>query len=357
MFALFIMLSVPLYAQYKKTCSSCGGSGRCSCVGGVDADNCYRCGGSGRCPSCNGSGVIYGDLLDAISGGLKKQSGNNSVAVEHYIIIDGKKIKCTMDANKNLVGVRMPQQGQHTIIYENGDKYIGFFKKGEIHGKGKIYYVNGTVVESTFVNGKAEGKAIIKYANGDSYEGDMKAGDYHGNGRLVEYGREYVGPFVNGKKQGVGTWKSFTGERFEGYFGNDMPASGTWYFRNGDKYEGDINSYGEFVTGGKFTFADGMFYIGEYNNRIPNGSGVLVFTNGDIYNGKVYHDHPLGMGVYYWNNGEQYEGEFNRGLRWGKGKMYYKNFTFDEGIWKAGRLIEKQKGGKWRKEGDIIIEY
>ena len=41
-----------------------------------------------------------------------------------------------------------------TIVYENGDKYVGEVQNGKRHGKGTLYYSNGNTYTGQFKNGK-----------------------------------------------------------------------------------------------------------------------------------------------------------------------------------------------------------
>ena len=67
--------------------------------------------------------------------------------------------------------------GQGTILYPNGDIYVGQFKGGAPHGKGTKTWANGT-----------------------KYVGEFKDGKYHGQGTLTHPdGRKCVGKFKNGE--------------------------------------------------------------------------------------------------------------------------------------------------------------
>lgn len=343
---VILLLAISVSGQ-SQTCSSCGGSGQCnSCYGGVDRENCSRCGGSGRCWRCYGTGRVAGDLLDAIGDGLKGQSrsasGANNAAT--YIVIDGKKYKKSQ-GNKKFT-VRMPQQGKHKVVYENGDTYVGFFRNGKQHGKGTYTSEGNLVITGTYVNGILNGKGKIVYANGSSYEGDFKGGDFDGHGTLIDSYGTYVGEFKQGRKHGYGT---LTGtNKFVGTFSDDYFVDGTIYKYNGDKYEGTMDLNG-FIKG-KYTYADGRVYEGEYWRDFPKGQGVMLFPNGDKYVGRIGTDGlAWGEGRYYWKNGDEYRGEFKKGQKWGKGRKYNTDFTYVEGTWNAdGIILGTYKKGQWK---------
>jgi hypothetical protein len=44
--------------------------------------------------------------------------------------------------------------GKGTYTFENGDKYIGKFKNGQINGKGTYFYANGTITKGKWKNGQ-----------------------------------------------------------------------------------------------------------------------------------------------------------------------------------------------------------
>ena len=65
-------------------------------------------------------------------------------------------------------------------------------------------------------------------------------------------------------------------------------------------------------------------YVGEIENRKPNGQGTLTWFNGDKYVGEFMDGKKNGQGTYTFYYGRKYVGEFKDGKRW-KGIMYYKD--------------------------------
>ena len=70
---------------------------------------------------------------------------------------------------------------------------------------------------------------------------------------------------------------------------------------------------------GKYTFADGGYYDGEFRKDDFNGRGVRVWPNGDRYEGEWHNDNRTGHGKYFWPNGDRYEGEWYNGKKHGRG--------------------------------------
>jgi hypothetical protein len=58
--------------------------------------------------------------------------------------------------------------------YENGDKYVGEFVNGKIHGKGIYTYANGDKYEGVFVNGKFTSKGTFTCSNGNQFTGNLE---------------------------------------------------------------------------------------------------------------------------------------------------------------------------------------
>jgi hypothetical protein len=70
--------------------------------------------------------------------------------------------------------------GNGTMIYSNGIKYVGEFKNGEPNGKGTSIYSNGNKYIGEFKNGRKNGQGTYIYKNGPTKKGMWQ------NGSLVE---------------------------------------------------------------------------------------------------------------------------------------------------------------------------
>jgi hypothetical protein len=58
-------------------------------------------------------------------------------------------------------------EGQGTVTYPNGNKYIGEFKNSEINGQGTLHYADGSKYIGEFKNSEFNGQGTLYYANGD----------------------------------------------------------------------------------------------------------------------------------------------------------------------------------------------
>ena len=124
----------------------------------------------------------------------------------------------------------------------------------------------------------------------------------------TQYG--YIGPEVNGKKSGVGTYK----------------------WKNGNIYEGEF--YQDLMHGtGKLTIAGEGTYEGQFVKGKRTGKGTFLFVNGDIYTGEWTNDKMEGDGKYTFANGDYYEGQFSNNKFNGQG-TYCKNGVSYTGKWK-----------------------
>ena len=86
--------------------------------------------------------------------------------------------------------------GQGTITYPNGRKYVGEWKDGEKHGQGTKTWSNGDKYVGEYKNGKYNGHGTFTWSDGHKYVGEYKDGKKNGQG-TVTYpdGRKYVGEY------------------------------------------------------------------------------------------------------------------------------------------------------------------
>ena len=88
-----------------------------------------------------------------------------------------------------------------------GDKYLGQFKDGKMHGQGTYTYLNGDRYIGYFKNGEEHGDGFFKSTKqGTSYVGQFKDGFIHGRGVFeLANGKKYIGQFEYGTITGQGT--------------------------------------------------------------------------------------------------------------------------------------------------------
>ena len=110
----------------------------------------------------------------------------------------------------------------------------------------------------------------------------------------------------------------------------------------------------------ELSYNNGEIYIGELNNGLKNGKGILYYNKNDIYERRRYegdfkNNKQEGKGVLLWNNKSIYEGDFKNDKREGKGiKIFYNGDRYD-GYWKNDK--KEGKGKIYLYNGDIYEGY
>lgn len=83
-------------------------------------------------------------------------------------------------------------------------------KDGQMHGKGKYVYSDGTIYSGDFYYGTLWGSSTIEYPKGselEKYEGEINDGQYNGIGTLYySNGVIFKGYFMYGAKNGHGVY-------------------------------------------------------------------------------------------------------------------------------------------------------
>lgn len=187
------------------------------------------------------------------------------------------------------------------IEYSNGTRYTG-----EI---GRDYLKNG--------------EGMLEFASGNIYEGEFKSDAMTGNGTIhfLAGGKTmddphdyYEGDFIDGKKQGEGTYTWADGSTYTGGFENDMRhGHGLYEDADGSSYEGAYEN-GMKQGEGKATYSDGSRYEGTFENDMRHGHGTYTWPNGESYTGEFKNNNISGRGTYTWPSGRTYTGLFENGI-------------------------------------------
>jgi hypothetical protein len=92
--------------------------------------------------------------------------------------------------------------GFYAGVWEEGE-----FVKGDLTGKGKITFSDGSFQTGNYKQFRLNGLGEWHFANGDSYKGEFDNGRYSGKGEYTwkEDGMRYEGRFEAGKRKGFGT--------------------------------------------------------------------------------------------------------------------------------------------------------
>ena len=180
---------------------------------------------------------------------------------------------------------------------------------------------------------------ILKFNNGDSFIGEISGTIGSSGTYFFSDGGKYNGEFKDGIKHGKGTYYYSTGNIYDGEWVNDKRTGyGTYIWKNGEKYEG------QFVDGfrhgqGTYYYADGDKYSGEWEENSRTGYGVYFWANGDKHEGYFKDGFRCGKGTCYFANGDIFFGDWLNSKRHGQGKMTYADGTVQEGTWENDEFI------------------
>ena len=191
--------------------------------------------------------------------------------------------------------------GIGTLIFSNGNKYVGHWKNNRKEGEGKMLFTSGETYSGQFVANRFHGYGIYQFKNGNRYEGYWREGKPHGEGSLYKPDEETVaGIWTDGKLQ-----DDHEGER-------DQPLENDHKEVVYDELQ-DCNLQNCMTGIGKYDYSDGSHYEGEFLNGDPHGQGICLYQNGDRYAGEWYRNQPNGKGKMIYHNGDVLEGAWQEG--------------------------------------------
>ena len=162
------------------------------------------------------------------------------------------------------------------------------------------------------------GKAQVQYPNGDVYDGMFNDGVREGEGTMTygESGNKYVGQWKNNLKDGIGKMTFGTNGEYTGHFSaGKRDGEGVYkYTKTKDLYSG---SWKDGLKNGKGTFifnATKMKLVGDWvNGQIVKGK--WIFANGTYFEGQFENNYPKGEGVWHFANGNTIKGGFSQDIR------------------------------------------
>ena len=98
-------------------------------------------------------------------------------------------------------------------------------------------------------------------------------------------------------------------------------GQGKFKWADGSTYEGqfeDNNINGK----GIYTWGDKRKYIGDWKNNKMDGHGVFTWPDGRKYQGDYKDDKKDGFGIFEWADGKKYKGYWTNGKQNGEGEFY-----------------------------------
>ena len=160
--------------------------------------------------------------------------------------------------------------GQGTMDYGAGEKFVGNFKDGSEDGTGQLFK-NNIPLDVIYVNGKVTVRKVEQYvgANAPKVKGCLQGDCFNGFG-IVQYesGNRFEGIFKNGLIGESGKFIYKNGDYFEGKFVNELNTEGKYYYAGVD------------VTYNGTFYPDGQQRSGTY--YFPANKSKVVVTDGEI---------------------------------------------------------------------------
>lgn len=205
----------------------------------------------------------------------------------------------------------------------------------------KVSYSDGSYYEGNFVNGKKQGQGTFVTAKGIKYVGDFADNQITGQ-EVVTYpnGDCYEGAMVRGYRDGSGKYTFASGEYYDGMWSEGKRHGyGVTYYANGNVYEGCYVNGLRQDSQGKLTYSNGVVYEGEFNNDKMTGQATKYYSDG-IYRGSFVDGKRSGYGQFIWESGSVYDGYWENDKRNGEGSYYNANTGgTDFGTWQDGVLV------------------
>lgn len=150
---------------------------------------------------------------------------------------------------------------------------------------------------------------------GDCYQGEFKHGKRDGPGKVYDRLGVYHGTFANDFRNGQGVQVFANAERYEGEHSYNLNHLREAKLLGDDFLMGIPNG-----KGGRYEFADGAVYEGEFKDGVISGKGVYSNPKtGERMEGTFVCGRLHGRGLHITRTGEKLEGMFKDGLLDGTG--------------------------------------
>ena len=315
-----------------------------------------------------GKGIIYfkggrieGNFKNDYNHGyciIYNNNGSKESGIYNYgtLVVKEEEIQTIKYSNGNeYIGELrdgMPH-GYGELCYKNGERFIGYFKKGkrieglhifgtgdyyegefkndDMNGYGRYFFNSNTRYFGDFKNGRFHGDGMYYFANGDFYFGDFKNGRFHGDGMKYTY---------KNKSSEYGVWKNNVCKKTIICIAEEK-ISTNYTKRNQyiHKYIGQLKD-GKYNGEGTYYFANGDRYEGQWKDDKRNGQGTHYYADGHKYVGQWKDDKYDGQGTLFWADGQKYVGQWKDGKRHGQGTMYYKDVMMKSGRWEMDKFVK-----------------
>ena len=184
-----------------------------------------------------------------------------------------------------------------SVLYGNSDVYYGELVDGYRQGFGAYIWNNENSENERYIGywskGYMSGKGELYLKNGSRYEGFFEKDKFHGFGHLYLKGNEvYIGKFSYGKFDGLGVY----------YYRDGTCKYGVW--KKGKIEVVQDLPLDEIDVKNSFSSYKGQVLKGSF---VKQGYGVIKYYNGDVYEGNWSNDRKNGNGILI-SNGEKING-------------------------------------------------
>ncbi|XP_073140062.1 phosphatidylinositol 4-phosphate 5-kinase 9-like [Henckelia pumila] len=182
-----------------------------------------------------------------------------------------------------------------------------------------------------------EKSILSEFCGEDSRAGSVTNGFKTGEFFLPN-GESYSGSLLGSKPEGSGRYAWADGSEYEGEWRHGMRQGyGKLQWPSGALYEGEFS--GDYMHGtGTYTRPDGMTYKGRWRLNLKHGLGYQSYPNRDVFEGSWIRGTPEGPGKYTWANGNVYLGNMKGGKMSGKGTLNWIHGDSFEGNWLNGMI-------------------
>ena len=115
------------------------------------------------------------------------------------------------------------RNGHGRMDWSDGASYVGEWELGYANGHGTFIDCLGNKYVGTFKMSMAHGRGTYTNTMGAIYEGEWRYDMQHGKGAEKWMGSNsfFTGEFVDGLRNGIGTWVH-KNKRYEGHWKNNM---------------------------------------------------------------------------------------------------------------------------------------
>lgn len=142
-------------------------------------------------------------------------------------------------------------------------------------------------------------------------------------------GSYYIGEVVKNKANGLGIFSHSSGDKYKGYFENDV-SSGFGIYSNLNNSNECISEWLDDKQNGygHETWLNDSYYKGQFKDGLKNGYGVYVWNDGSIYEGEWRNGLLDGYGMYHFNKIKKYYGQWRNNLMNGYGEFYWETHMY-----------------------------